>query len=229
MAAILIQHALQASSQLAEDRYVNTFHLTTTGDPAPADFAGWVLALQEFYGDANGIRSLGQYLSDAAASIGRTIKVYDLADAKPRAPIFEFTDPLTSFSSNPETNYPSEVAVCLSYQASKVSGVPMARRRGRIYIGPLCVKAGTNDTVGFQDRPSIGFQQAILDAAEDLAVAFAANNALWSVYSRADDPGDTGDTAAFHPIIQFSVDNAFDTQRRRGCAPTLRTIRQLAV
>lgn len=125
---------------------------------------------------------------------------------------------------------PSEVAICLSHRG-EITGAPeegagtsrpRSRRRGRIYIGPLNISAGTLDaTTGFL-LVATATQTTLLNAFEALAETMAANvnpgqAASYGVYSP------TADT--FYSVEQAHVDNAFDTIRRRGQAATGRTTR----
>jgi hypothetical protein len=113
---------------------------------------------------------------------------------------------------------PSEVALVNSFQAdysgaAEESGStrPRARRRGRIYLGPLQQGAASTAT-NTESRPVAAFVTVIKEASEQL---LGDADTQWGVWSRAD--------AAVRLCIQGYVDNAFDTQRRRGQAPTTRT------
>jgi hypothetical protein len=102
------------------------------------------------------------------------------------------------FGSNPG---PREVAVALSYRA----GPSTPRSRGRIYLGPVA-------------NPAIGGEYVSQDtgnAAKGLAqrlLSIVTLGAEWSLYSRT--------VQGFAGITNFSVDNAWDTQRSRGLPPT---------
>lgn len=105
---------------------------------------------------------------------------------------------------------PGEVALCLSYAAVTDWETTTARRRGRLFLGPLSVSTITGP------RPT----QTLITAALDLGVALeaaAAPGEVWQVYSTVDQVGAT--------IQSISVDNAWDTQRRRGLSPTTREVR----
>ena len=138
------------------------------------------------------------------------MKIYNLDDTKPRAPIYEQTD-TDAISGLSGTGFPNEVAACLSYHAAKLSGAIQARRRGRIYLGPLNTSTGSITPTG-DSRPNATFRAAVLSAAGYAALQLAAAGATWAVYSP------TANTAV--KIDVFSIDDAFDTQRRRGMAAT---------
>lgn len=227
MSFLLVQHALQGVSGLPEDRYVNTFHLQGTGPPTEPQMVAIKDALVEFYGVTAGPTTIGAYLSGVARGVGRTVKIYDHQAVKPRAPLYEFIDPLAPFPNNGEAAFPNEVAMCISFSAPKLSGAVAARRRGRIYLGPLNgTTSGLVATV--EPRPSTAFQTVCLDRFRQLLVAFTAAGHLPMVYSPTIDAGDTGDTGAFSVVTQYWVDDAFDTQRRRGGRALTKTVQQLA-
>lgn len=229
MAFLAVQHALQGSSGLSEDRFVNTFHLQGTGDPTEAQLTAIKDALVAFYSNLGGAFNLGQYLADTAAGVGRTVKIYDHQDVKPRAPIYEFVDTDTPFALNSTTAYPSEVAMCISFAAPKLSGQVQARRRGRIYLGPLNVSAGSSGDVTFQEcRPQSQFMSSCMTTFGKLMTDFAAANHILSVYSPTVDTSDTGVVGAFSVVETWWTDDAFDTQRRRGVRPLTRQTRQVA-
>ena len=78
-----------------------------------------------------------------------TVKVYDMADAKPRVP----RALATHVPATPETGtlMPREIASCLSFYAHN-PGIPS--QRGRIYIGPFLIEQ-TEETVPLALREQI--------------------------------------------------------------------------
>lgn len=229
MALLLVQHALQGFSGLPEDRFVNTFHLQGTGPATQPQLDSIVQALQTFYSATGGGLRLGTYMGHSGGAAGRTIKIYDHQAVKPRAPIFEFTDTVVPYPNSAGRGLPQEVASCISFSAPKLSGAVQARRRGRIYIGPLNDAALQEEATTFNPKPSLAFMDACMASFRTLLVDFSAAGHLLMVYSPTTDPGDTGEVGAFSVVTQFWVDDAFDTQRRRGCAPKTRILEQLAV
>lgn len=91
---------------------------------------------------------------------------------------------------------------------------PKARRTGRLYLGPLGANAIT--VTGGVARPSNVLQDMLLASAIQLDAALdaASPGCDLGVWSRAD--------AQIYTLAFVSVDNAFDTQRRRGEAATAR-------
>lgn len=196
------------------DQVTNTWHFQTPG--AVADAGTAILDnLDAFY------TAISTYLSVNLTGTG-DIKIYDLEDPEPRAPVFE-GDMTFGAGTN---GMPNEVSVCLSYQAPIVSGTNQARRRGRLFIGPLATTAqatGTGDM-----RVASGFRTALVTAAEALMDDTTLPGLVWSVFSptTAGTPpwsaGTLGDS--FFTVTNGWVNDAFDTMRSRGLAPTTRTV-----
>lgn len=166
--------------------------------------ADTVTAIKAFYDE---LRSI--CLTADIAQNGHEMKFYALPGVEPNYPYAEETWNFTSAPTG--TGLPRECAIVLSFQGSRAAGFPQARRRGRIYIGP--VLANTN----VSGRPSSTTTQDIADAAEALRTALLVDpQHYWAVWSTVD-----------QEAVQIEngwVDNAFDTQRRRGVATTSRVI-----
>jgi hypothetical protein len=205
----------QGGSLLPEDRFVNVFHFH---DPTllPPDPAGVTCTdiVRRFYTlSTTGGNSVSTFISNY---VSRTAKLiwYNLLESEPRIPHEEALTLAPALTSGA----PEEVAVCLSYQ-----GAPPVtpRRRGRIYIGPLsnstsCIAPATTTTPAKPADASAPQLVNTLVAAADRMMAEAVTAGLpWCIRS-------TVPTENFVPIVSGHVDNAFDTQRRRGPAPTAR-------
>lgn len=190
-------------SGLPEDVSVNTWSFTTelASDVPTAQAIAPVI--QGFY------QPLQAYLSPAIANVV-TLRFYERDDPEPRIPYYN-----TSFSINTGAGeeLPSEIALCLSFHGEPVSGLPAARRRGRIYIGPL---GGSAAPSSGPSRPVQAFIDLIRTRALAVKAASAASGGIfqWTVWSTSD--------AAPVPITGGWIDNAFDVQRRRGLAATAR-------
>jgi hypothetical protein len=156
-------------------------------------------------GTADGIAAIWQGKVNFFSQIieGLTVKVYE-AGAGPPALVKDYT-----FSGGNGAT-PSEVACCLSYYADDdVTTAP--RRRGRIYLGPFNAVSGER-----MDATLVDF---VLDIGEALAQVGTAGNTTWLMKSVTNN--------AYYKIERIACDNAWDTQRRRGAAPTLRDFRDV--
>lgn len=191
-------------SAIPADSVVNTWHFQTPDASATSTLAinG---ALTTFY---NTIRDL--YSPDINHT-GGIVKYYDLADEMPRPPRNELALSITAPGGF--TQYPSELAICLSFQGDKVAGVPQARRRGRVYIGPL------NSSTATGGRLIAPAAITTLVGAADalLASSLTDSNYTWIVHSS------TYVSSEATVVTNGWVDNAFDIQRRRGLKATTRT------
>lgn len=148
--------------------------------------------------------------------------VYDLEDAPQRVPVYQ-----EFFSHTMGTaGYPAEVAMCLTMQALPASGLNQRRRRGRVYLGPLSTTTGAASDGEMRPDPAV--RTIIANAAADMlpSVVGAGSGSTLElcVFSRATFDVSSQLIDAFVPVEQVYVDNAFDTQRRRGVAATARTI-----
>lgn len=214
MGQIHCQVTLPSKSLIAADSVVNTFSFT--GVDNVEDQAVVALGkLKAFYNDVNTSgtpAALKTYFSGEINFAGARIKVYDASDPEPRVPILDESLGASAATPASASNLPAEVALCLSYAADIESGQKAARRRGRIYLGPLCTYASDGAT-GATARPNVNVIANMKVAAETLSDGPVGTQ--WCVWSRV---------ANTYAIITHGyIDNAFDTQRRRGPDPTTRT------
>lgn len=212
-AKAIAQIALDRDSGLPEDVITNTMHFKAQAgaDTYTSHKAALGTRLVTLY------QSLGSKFAENMAGSGN-VKLYNFDDNKPRVP----TD-IIPFSFSPGAgSLPAEVALCVSYRGGLVSGTPQARRRGRIFLGPLN-SAMALDAVG-DVRPHPLELTPILDAFEVFAESAGSGFQL-CVYSETNHIGGMSADASFVPVQEFWIDNAFDTVRSRGSAPTTRTFR----
>jgi hypothetical protein len=215
------QVTIPLDSGIPDDAVVNTWHFDDDDDPiaGPEDTQGWILdALTGFY------QAIDSVVYPAIVASAATVRMYDMRDAEPRVPRAIETIALTPSANDA---LPSEVALCLSFAAPYTSGVNPARRRGRIFLGPL--NAGVGGMVGSQNRPDLAVRQTIAAAAATLVdgVEHPGSPGLhlkWAIYSPATDAGGATLDDSFFDVTSGWIDDAFDTQRRRGAAPTERTV-----
>lgn len=191
----------QASSR---ERIMNVWHIATVGATPPGTAAGdFLTGINAFY------QAIDGQLSNELSGSVPVMRVFNLIENKPRQPIAEPTlTALTTSSSRAQR----EMAVCLSYRATYVSGVTPKRRRGRIYLGPLISTALDSST----GKLAAATKTTIVGAAQTL-IDFHQASALfsWVVYSPTTDVLGTGETGAFE-VISGWVDDELDTQRRRS-------------
>lgn len=193
------QVIIPADTGIGRDAIVNTWGFFSMNAAAAVldDIDG---PLKAFYdGWAN-------YRAGLAAWSASRLKLYDLSQPIPRAPVADVALPLSGTEA--ATNLPGEVALCLSFQAARVSGLPQARRRGRIYLGPFASVANVSST----GRPDSTMRTAILASAETFRSAMGGTATGWHVISQ---PKPTMPITS-SPVIGGWMDDAWDTQRRRG-------------
>lgn len=205
---LLCQMGLSHDSGLPRDVAINTFHfladaLVPTPIPDLSD------AVTDFYQAIISSNTLTAFLSENLSG-AFTQKWYVMSAPPPRVPALIVPGVLTGLGS---TAMVEEAACCLSYQGEPTSGEIAARRRGRIFFGPLSNEAVASTV---DPRPKSTLVTRLCEGAQALVTASAAADAPWVVYSRVND-----DTTV---ISEGWVDNAFDTQRRRGPRATLRTV-----
>lgn len=200
-----LQWAWQAPSGLPEDQFITTWYFRNdgiVGNPGPT-MATMVKAFWDSVPTGQGASIITRMPSSIVEA---QIKVYDLGQPTPRYPIHEETFVPTSVG-NAGTPLPREVAVVQSYY-----GGQGPRKRGRNYIGPLASAVIDED---LQNVPRVEqlFQDVVAAAALDLRNS--TENATWVQVSTT--------YGVASPVQGGWVDDAFDTQRRRGAAPSART------
>lgn len=195
---------------LARDAMTNTFHFIDFVPQPLADLADDVTPLIEtlyesvYTGSSRGSSSYAWFTS-------RT-KWYDLAQPQPRVP-YELPLPLNV---TPQASViPNEVSIVSSFQANPQSGIPQARRRGRVYLGGL--GTGWFDASGAGQPPRLNTTAigSIATAFDAFRTAVAGTSARWAVWSTVDQ--------AAYLVDNGWVENDPDTQRRRGSRATVRT------
>jgi hypothetical protein len=166
---------------------------------------------------------------------GCKIKYYDLTghlDGSPHGSPFR-TDSFTLGASSAGNGYPEEIAIAVTLEAFGRTDAPVEvpdgadpdglvdrlkqRHTGRIYIGPTCVNAATLDS-NLSPRPSSTVRTLLTGAVDRLdndLHGLPTQIAAVGIWSRADE--------IMRSIEAVSVDDSFDSQRRRGVGPTTRT------
>lgn len=212
--ALRVQHSFQGASGVAKDQYVNTFHFVgpiVTGSNFPA----LAEKVRHFYAVAAPLatKPIEQWMAPMSDFAGARVKMYDTDDPPHTGPVYEETYTPGTHGQTGE-NLPSEVAVCLSYAAVPEVGIPIARQRGRIYIGPLAATTLSPAPQSTISRPSLDFRTDLVKAARELYEQALGLFYGWVVHSET-----AGEDWA---IARWWCDDAWDTQRRRGDAPSSR-------
>lgn len=190
------------TSGVSEDAVSNS--LCFKGTNPASDVTALTGFIKSFYDSINATCLPGE-----VATSGHIIKWTDLPGVKPNYP---FDETIFNLAVGPSgATLPAECSIVLSFQGDKAAGFPQARRRGRIFIGPI--DAAANST----GRPSAGAITALSTAAATLKsnVLALAGDTQWAVWSPSD--------GAAVEITDGWVDNSFDTQRRRGIRTNSRT------
>jgi len=209
------QIRIPRDNDITEDVVTNTLYWQSEDTPLlESDCADIAATINAFYG------AWDQYLNKQLNPSGAEIRFYDMADPEPRVPVS--IEPLILTPGTGDPGLPAEVAVCLSFRGAVPSGANRARRTGRIYLGPFTtgvLEIATGDT-----RVSTTFAGFVDDGLDSLTVPVDNGGRIWtwSVYSPSTVGGGSNpNLGAFH-VETVWMDNAFDTQRRRGSRPTAR-------
>lgn len=200
------QVELRSADEVAENSCVNTFTFDGAGTADPM-LDGEILAntLFDFYE-----QMVTADIFPSSVPDGIEIAVYSIDPASPvlGSPVyFAFRDDING-SGNA---LPSECAICLSFASDPVTGVPAARRRGRVFIGPLSsgLLVGSSPA-----RPDLVQLQSVLDGYIDAITAVGTDDLTAVVWSRT-----SGDV---FPVARAWIDDEFDTMRSRGTRATTR-------
>jgi hypothetical protein len=206
-----VQFILRGRTGLPEDRYITTWAFQTI-DGLPPTVGQNVAAkdlVSEFYTGVTApqVAALRSYLGSAVDQPNTEARVYRLGDSVPRQPTIY---PI-NLGAITTTGIPSEVAAVASFYATR----NLPRRRGRIYFGPL---GGTTQlataTGNIILQPAL--INALVESSRRLRAAAPAQGLNWSVLSQVD--------GVMRPVTAGWVDNAWDTQRRRGETASARTV-----
>jgi hypothetical protein len=196
-----LQQTIATVDNTAANYATNTWHFEAE---AGQDITNAQAAIQAFY------VAISDRFGNIVRQNNHPWKIYDDTDPEPRAPIStgSFNLPVAPSLGS----LPPEVTLVLSFQAVQLSGVPQARRRGRVFIPFLQSNASGSD-----GRPVAAVITDVRDAANTLLSASnSAAGWTWLTFSRVA-PG-------YATVVNGWVDNEWDTQRRRGRVPTSRTV-----
>lgn len=220
---------IQSITGVPKDNVTNTFHFTTptpSGEPSTtAELEALRDAVVGFYdhqvdtipyGGVDTAR-LSRILSGFTLTPTLTIRIYrcetEISAGLSPEPIITYVVNISAFTGAPYSGLPTEVAACLSFKGVFDNTIPAARQRGRVFVGPLHHGVLAIST----GRVVLGAgDQALLAAAGNWLRAFSTAGVDWVVWS--------GTELQAFPVAAGWVDNAFDTQRRRGTDSTNRRV-----
>jgi len=211
--AIRVNAVLQNANGLPEDRYINSFVFTGAPAGAAALAAICVPLVVQFYNFTAGTGTVAQWLGPQCSRAANASKCiwYDLGQSPVRTPHeVPFTLGGLSGGTGGSEPLPGEVALVLSLRTT----LNTARGRGRIYLGPFN-QASDQTGPAMDSQPSAAVRNDIAASAARLANQAVAGGCSWQVLSRAG--------GFITEVTHGYVDDAWDTQRRRGRAPTTRT------
>lgn len=215
MAVYQARVVIPYKSGIPQDVVVNTMCFEVDGDPGIAA----VSLILDFYNTAVPATSgsiadlLHAYLDRSVDACRIEFYEVNLATGDVGSPLAVV--PWTLLGDPDENNLPLEVAICTSFAAAPGVGTSPGTRKGRIYLGPFnqtVVTAGDDDPT----RPDSDALAIIQTATQRMVTNAAAGDITFVVWSRKDN--------AAYEIVRGWVDNAFDTQRRRGVEPSSRVV-----
>lgn len=220
MGNLFVQCELPYYSGLPRDVAVTTWAFWAPGTPATELFDFWAPKIESFWNDSASDTPVGLYIAP----------IVDRGPDACRLTAYEVESPSVPALGNPIGEYkftlalnaddnslPLEVAVCNSFIGTGSPGIPLRRRRGRNYIGPLVASAVTTDELLTDRKPVVtpSLLDAIRDGAKGLSDELetgSGSHGAWCVWSRS--------VGAFLPILTGWVDNEFDTMRSRQVKAT---------
>lgn len=211
----LIRPVMSNVTGLVEDECVNdfAFRWPFPSTPTTGDLATLMNIVGLFYRNAqSGGQSVGYYISESIDR-GATHRIEAIRIDVGGSPVHEIPW-LGPEAAGSAQNLPNECAGVLSFHGDLTGLVeevgvtrPKARRRGRLYIGPLnqvAINDGANPTL------TTAFRTTMVEAVKEMRDAAGVAGFDWSVWSRAADE--------LYPVTGGWTDDAPDVQRRRGQA-----------
>lgn len=218
---------LHKKSGIEADSVQNVWHfIAPAGNPSTPQFGDMMNILKDFYDLLS--TDLGGSLSSGVNPI--FIEFTKLTAERP-PPGIGLGPPIINGAVqwlNPPptaTGYPEEVCTCVTLDGTTAldseGGVtgphPAARKRNRKYIGPLNAGTGSAGSPTYEVRPTVTWRSKLAQAVLDILITKALTKG-WSLTGFSPTLWQT------FPPHNLWVDDAFDTQRRRGEAATTHTV-----
>jgi hypothetical protein len=220
---------------LGEGSFVNTFHFSSAGsaEPTVAEMDVLLGLVADFYNLAVSspvARSVSSYFSPMVDESGALLLKGYWKDGQEPAP---FGSPVSSIVAGltAQTStfaFPSHTAAVLTLEGEDYNDVPvelpgppvtrpMKRRRGRLYLGPLGIDAGTTAAQSDckVDPNFIGVCAAAANRLNDAVIALPDPIGWWGVWSQADE--------VIYHLEAVSMDDRFDVVGSRKRLASTRT------
>lgn len=213
MSTLLVSHTMSSTTGIPADDVVNTFHfITAAPGRTAADVTEAFAAVKEFFDTVTTTgKAVRQLLATSYLNGNAVMRLYDLSDPSPR-PLR--ASEAYAMGARGGTGLDRASALCASYAADPVAGVPPARLRGRVYLGPLSSLTADFAIIDNDYRPTTTTMQTVVAALARLIARPVGLGAEWVVHSRTD--------GVARRVTRGWCDNAIDTQRRRGLGATQR-------
>lgn len=221
---------IPARTGLSRDDTVNSFYFKTPTPRSLAQLTAMAAVLEAFYNtnpSGHGTHVASYFSRDRDDTTGRCrVDWYAIPNARTVGPkgYPAYGPPISSDTASivlyagTSAPLPDQVAMCLSYRGDTAGTPNPRRRRGRIFLGPLnqLTLTETGAETNAQTISSTARQVVLGAATEQLKTAMEAlpDAPRWQVWSPADWES--------HDVIEASMDDRYDTQRRRLQKPTVR-------
>lgn len=205
-------------SGVPEDIRQQSWYAEDPGQPPGVAEAAIIGGLvEEMYTQAvGGGAGLGTFISNSVSRVALAcaVRVWSI-DGATGAETFVVEIPFTMPVATSGGLYPGEVACRLSIHGALDGSEADRSKRGGPFLGPLSDGTGVNDGNGTL-RPTAGLMAQMIARYQEFDDGLVANGMVPVVWSRT--------TLTAHTVVGGWVDDAFDTQRRRGGIPTSRSV-----
>jgi len=224
---ILVRAVMTNANGIAADTFVNDFAFTASLAQSDSQITELFARVNDFYRFADPVGgAIGGYISKSVSRAAtHKLQAYRIAAGGLGSPIREdaWLGPSEELTGTGVVELPNEVAAVVSFHAdlfgiAEEAGAtrPKARRRGRLYIGPLNSQAITATSANPKLNTNLGASlrggiNRIIDANDD-----GGSGGSFAVWSRKD--------AQLRVVTGGWTDDAMDTQRRRGQKSTARVV-----
>lgn len=227
MTAIHTTVQFEHLSGLPVDRIINTFTFVTASAWTATDLDNIETALKAFY-NTSAPPATSPVAWWMAPCLSRVVPMYfrhydidgNLDGSPAGSPVRQGGSATVLGVAGQTSGLPAEVSCALSFHSPYGTDVefgpgtrPRARDRGRVYIGPLGAGVLSSDATTKRSKIDVPVQQSIVYAGQRLMTDASTT---WCVWSRKN--------ASVSPVNGVWVDDAFDTQRKRGEKATTRIV-----